>query len=80
MDRKKSVVYQYGSPVLFELWKWDTKIDLSRPCITSGYKLESTFRGEVDVFLVEIPLVVHCDFGIMTEYVWDALLFGGIAW
>ena len=73
MDRKKSVVSQEGSPVLFEVWKWDTKIDLSRRCITSDYELESTFRVVVDVSLVESPLVVHRESGIMTEAVWNSL-------
>ena len=73
MDRKKSVVSQEGIPVLFEVLKWDTKIDLSGPCITSDYELESTFRGVVDVSLVESPLVVHRDFGIMTEELWNDL-------
>ena len=73
MDRKKSVVSQEVIPVLFEVWKWDTKIDLSGPCITSDYELESTFRGVVDVSLVESPLVFHRDFGIMTEEFWNDL-------
>ena len=59
MARKKSVVSQEGSPMLFEVCKWDTKIDISGPCIPSEYELESTFRGLVDVSLVEYPFVVH---------------------
>ena len=59
--------------MLFEVWKWDTKIDLSGPCITSDYELESTFRGVVDVSLVESPLLVHRDFVIMTEELWNDL-------
>ena len=73
MARKQSIISQEGSPVLFEVWKWDTKIDLSGPCIPSDYELESTFRGVVDVSLVELPFVVHRDFVIMTEEVWNAL-------
>ena len=59
MARKKYVVSQEGSPMLFEVCKWDTKIDISGPCIPSEYELESTFRGLVDVSLVEYPFVVH---------------------
>ena len=73
MARKQYVVSQEGSPVLFEVRKWDSKIDLSRPCIPSDYELESTFRGVVDISLLECPFVVHCDFGIMTEEVWNSL-------
>ena len=73
MARKQSVVSQEGSPVLFEVGKWDSKIDLSGPWIPSTYELEYKFRGLVDVSLVECPFVVHRDFGIMTEEVWNAL-------
>ena len=59
--------------MLLEVWKWDTKFDLSVPCIISDYELESTFRGVVDLSLVEFPFVVHRDFEIMTEEVWNAL-------
>ena len=65
MARKQSVVSQEGSPVLFEVGKWDSKIDLSGPSIPPDYELESTFRGVVDVSLVECPFVVHRDFEIM---------------
>ena len=73
MARKKYVVSQEGSPVLFEFCKWDNKIDLSRPWILSDYELESTFRGVVDVTLVKLPLVVHRDFVTMTEELWNSL-------
>ena len=73
MAWKIFVVFLEGSPVLFEVWKWDTKIDLSGPCIPSDYELESTFRGVVDVSLVEFPFVVHRDFEIMKEEVCNAL-------
>ena len=73
MAKKKSVVSQEGIPVMFEVWKWYSKIDLSGPCIPSDYELESTFRGGVDISLVECPLVVHREFGIMTEEVWNSL-------
>ena len=73
MARKKYIVSQEGSPVLFEVRKWDSKIDLSGPCIPSEYEVESKFRGVVDISLVECPFVVHHDFGIMTEEVWNAL-------
>ena len=73
MARKQSVIYQEGSPVLFEVRKWDSKIDLYGPCIPSDYELESIFRGVVDVSLVESPFVVYCDFEIMTEEVWNYL-------
>ena len=59
---KQSVISQEGIPVLFEVCKWDTKIDLSGTCIPSDYELESTFRGVVDVSLVVCPLVFHSDF------------------
>ena len=59
--------------MLFEVEKWDSKIDLSGPYIPSNYELESTFRGVVDVPLAEFPFVVHREFGIMTEEVWNAL-------
>ena len=49
--------------MLFEVGKWDSKIDISGPCIQSEYKLESNFRGVVDIYLVECPFVVQCDFG-----------------
>ena len=67
MTRKQSFVSQEGSPVLFEVEKWDRKIDLSGPCIMSEYELEYTFRGVVDISLLECPFVVHFEFGIMTK-------------
>ena len=67
MARKKSLIYQEGSPVMFEVWWWNTKIDLSGPCIPYDYEMESTLRGVVDVSLVECPLVVHHEFGTMKE-------------
>ena len=73
MARKQSVVSQEDSPVLFEVRKWDSKIDLSEPCIPSEYELESTFRGVLDISLVELPFVVHRDLGIMAEEVWTSL-------
>ena len=72
MARKQSIISQEGSPVLFEVWKWDTKINLSRSCISSDYELESIFRGVVDVYLVEYPLVIHREFGTVTEEVGNA--------
>ena len=59
--------------MLFEVWMWDSKIDLSGPCITSYYELESTFRVVVDVSLVGLPFVFHRNFGIMMEEVWNSL-------
>ena len=59
MANKKSVVSQEGSPVLFEVGKWDIENDLSGPFIPPDYELESTFRGVVDIYLVESPLVAH---------------------
>ena len=56
MSRKQSSVSQEGSPVLFEVRKWKSKIYLSGPCILSDYELESNFRGVVDISLVEIPI------------------------
>ena len=56
MARKKSVVSQEGSPVLFEVWKWDSKIELSGSCIPSEYELEDNFSGAVDIYLVERPM------------------------
>ena len=53
--------------------KWDSKINLYGPCISSDYELESTFRGVVDIYLVECPFLVHYDFGIMREEVWNDL-------
>ena len=73
MARKKYVVSQEVSLVLFEVGKWDSKIGLYGPCILSDYELESTFRGVVDISLVEFPFVVHSDFGIMTEELWNSL-------
>ena len=73
MARKQSIISREGSTVLFEVRKWDSKINLSVPCITSDYELESTFRDVVDISLVECPFVVHRDFVIMTEEVWNAL-------
>ena len=73
MARKKSVVYQEGSPVLFEVGKWDSETDLSGPFIPSDYELESNLRVGVDIYLAECPLVVHHEFGIITEEVWNAL-------
>ena len=73
MTRKQYVVSQEGSPVLFEVWKWDTKIDLYGHCIPSDYELEYTFRGAVDISLVECLFVVHRDFGIIALGVWNDL-------
>ena len=73
MARKKYFVSQEVSPVLFEFMKWYSKIDLSVPCILSDYELESAFRVVVDISLVEWPFVVHRDFGIMMEKVWNDL-------
>ena len=58
---------------MFEVGKWDNKIELSGPCIPSEYELESTFRGIVDISLVGFPFVFRCDFCIMTEEVCNAL-------
>ena len=69
----KYVVSQEGSPVIFEVGKWDSKINPSGTCILSDYELEFKFRGVVDISLVECPFVVHRDFGIMTEEVWNSL-------
>ena len=80
MARKKSIISQEGISVLFEVGKWDSKTDISGPCIPSDYELESTFRGVVDISLVECSFVVHHDFGIMTEEVWNALWVCGVAW
>ena len=52
MASKKSVVSEEGSPVLFEVVKWDSKIDLSGPCIQSEYEMESNFGGVVYASLV----------------------------
>ena len=73
MARKQSVVSQEVSPMMFEVWKWYTKIDLSGPCIPSEYEPESTLRGLVDLSLVEFPLVVYRDFLIIMEEVWNHL-------
>ena len=71
---KPYVVSHEGSPVLFEVWKWDSKLDLSGTCIPSDYEIESNFRGVVGVSLVELPFMVHCDFKkIMKEEVLNAL-------
>ena len=59
--------------MLFEVGKWDSKINLSGPCIPYDYELESKFRGVVDVSLLECPFVVHSEFVIMTEEVWNTL-------
>ena len=73
MSRRQSVFSQEVTAVLFEVWKWYTKIDLSGPCIPSEYEPESTLRGLVDLSLVEFPLVVYRDFLIITEEVWNSL-------
>ena len=73
MNGKQSVVSQQGSPVLFEIWKWYTKVNLSWSIISSDYELEFIFRWVVDVSLVECPIVVHSDFGIVIEEVGGAL-------
>ena len=80
MARKQYVVSQEGIPVLFEVGKWDSKIDIYGPCILYDYELEYNFRGLVDVSLVECPFVVHHDFGIMPEEVCNSLYGGGIYW
>ena len=59
--------------MLFEVGKWDSKINLSVTCIPYDYELESNFRGVVDVYLVKLPFVVHSDFVIMTEEVCNTL-------
>ena len=73
MSGKQSVVSQQVSPVLFEVWKWHTKVNFSWSCISSDYELESSFWWVVYVPLVEGPLVIHCDFGVVTEEVGNAL-------
>ena len=72
MDGKQYVVSQQGSPVLFEVWKWDTKTNFYQYCISSHYELESSFWWVVYVSLVELPLVIHNDFGVVTEEVGNA--------
>ena len=59
--------------MLFEVGKWDSKIDLSGPCIPSDYELESAFRVLVYASLMECPFVVHLGFVIIPEEVWNAL-------
>ena len=73
MSRKQSTVSPESSLVLFEVGKWDSKIDIYGPWVTSDYELESNFRWVVDISLVEYPFVVHSEFGIMKEAVWNAL-------
>ena len=73
MARKKYVVFQEGSPVLFEFGEWDSKIDNSGPCVLSDYEPESNFRGVVGASLVGFIFVFHRDFGIVTEDVWNSL-------
>ena len=67
MARKQSVVSQEGNSVMFEVKKWDNKIELSGPYIPFDYELESNFRGIADISLVECPFAVHRDFVIITE-------------
>ena len=73
MAWKQYVISQECNTVLFEDGKWDSKINISGTWILSYYKLESNFRGVVDVSLVEFPFVVHRDFEIMKEEVCNAL-------
>ena len=72
MAGKQYVISQKGSPVLFEVWKWHTKIKLSWSCISSDYELESSFWWVVYAPFVEGNLVIHCDFGVVTEKVGNA--------
>ena len=67
MAEKQSVVSQQSSPVMFEVWKWHTKINFSWSCISSDFELESSFWWVVYVLVVEVPLVIHHDFGVVTE-------------
>ena len=59
--------------MLFEVWKCDCEIYFSGPRILSDCEMEAEFRGLVDVYLVELPFVVHREFGIVTEEVGNAL-------
>ena len=59
--------------MLFGVGKWDNKLDIYVPYILSDYELESNFRGSFDVSLVKFPFVVHSNFVIVTEEVWNAL-------
>ena len=59
--------------MLFEVGKWDSEINFTWPSIPSNYELEYKLRGVVDISLVELPFVVHCDFGIITEEVGNSL-------
>ena len=59
--------------MLFEVGKWDSKINISGSCIPSDYEMEFNFRGVADVSLGEYPFVIHHNFGIMTEEVWNYL-------
>ena len=72
MDRKQYVVSQEGGPVLFEVGKWGSKINIFGTYTPSDYELESNFRGVVDLPIVESPFVVHREFGIILEEVCNA--------
>ena len=61
MSWKQYIAPNKCSPVLFEVWKWDRGIYFFGPLIASDCKLESKFWGIVDVPLVELPFVVHCE-------------------
>ena len=73
MAWKKYIVTNQCIPVIFEVWKWGCEIYFSGPLIGSDCEMESKLWGIVDVSLVEPPFVVHCDFGIMTEEVGNAI-------
>ena len=66
MAGKQSVVSQQGSPVLFEVWKWHIKV---WSWIFSDYELESSFWLVLYETFVEGPLVIHRDFGVVTNEV-----------
>ena len=69
MDGKQSVISHQVSPVLLEVWKWHTKVNFSLSCISPDYELKSSLWLVVYIPLVEVPIVIHCDFGVMTEEV-----------
>ena len=73
MDNKEEITTKEHHTVLFEVCKWDREIHFSRTCIAYDYELESNLWILVDLSLVEHPFVVHRDFGVMTEYVGNAI-------
>ena len=70
MSRDESVITNQSGPLLFEIGKRDSPIDLLGSSIAAYYKLETPLRSLVDESFVKGSIVIEGDFGARTKESW----------